>query len=259
MTNESTRTKRTPAARRSSANTVEKAQNCGVDGTAVGLVLDFQRTGRGFDPMWARIRPTVDDMLRQGLRKRSVKGHRGGDDENAVADTAQRVETQLWEVASKKPGAWFDPGRKADSVEALRCWLSGFCRLAVANYCRQWRGAGRKRKVLAESDLPLNDTIESSEYSSILKSAVSKIDPGIDLEYQELTEIVNECVSSLDDELGTLIRLNHWDDLSEREIAARIGMSVTTVHRRLEKAERLLEKALAARGIDSSWFGNCRP
>lgn len=90
----------------------------------------------------------------------------------------------------------------------------------------------------------MNTMNEETEFSSILKSAVAKIDPRIRLEDREFREIVNECVQSLDDDLRSLIRLNPCDSLSERKVAARLRMHVSSGHRRLEKAEPLLEPLL---------------
>lgn len=242
------------------SKTVAVSQSHGhdIDPATVSLVLEFQQTGRGFEPMWAGIGPTVQGMLRCYLRKRSVKDLRGGADETAVDETSQAVMTSLWELPSKGPKAWFDPGRKHSAAEALRAWLSGFCHYAVARYCRTWRGVGRKRKVLTESALPvsdqaLNQMSGQTEYSSILKSAVVKMNPLIEIQDREFAQIVNECVEALpDEELRTLIRLNVWEELSVRALEQRLGIDESSVQRRVTKTRKLLRKELERRGVDAS-------
>lgn len=217
---------------------------------AVRVLMSFLRTGAGFEEFWNHVGPTVEQMVRLRLRRRLVRGRNGGDDEDAVDESMQQVRIKLFELPSKDSSLWFDPAKGRGGVDGLRAWLFGFCRTSVADYCRRWRNANRDRKVIPESCIEFN---ELSDGKSIVKDAVAKI--VVDL--SELMQIVNECVEAIpDEELRTIIRLNIWEQLSERRLARHLGVHVSKVHRRLAKAKKLLEKELHRHGIDETWLGS---
>ena len=222
----------------------EKQGMIGGDGAddVVTMMAGFQATGRGFGPLWNRISPTIERMVRQRLRKRLLRSP------DATDEVVQMVAAKLLELPSKGPKAWFDPTKSGKSpVEALNGWLYGFARNGVRNYCERWHDAREGVKVVAEAALPLN---ELGEAKSIVKSAVAKIE----VDDMELRGIVNECVDDLPEKLRSLIRLSMNEALSERKLAARTGIHVSTIHRRLTKAYDLLRASLAERGIDAAWF-----
>lgn len=219
----------------------------GIGQETVALVLDFQRTGQGFTGIWNQIFPHVDGLVRSRLRKRLVRGAFGRDNEDAVAETLQQVALDLLTLP-EKPQSWFDEGRGTGGPDQLRAWLFGFCNKNVAKYCQKWHGDRKSPKVLAESSLPLND---QRQITSIVKSAVAKIQ----VDDVELRQILNECIEGLPDGLlREVIRLHGPQELSEREIAKRLKMNVTTLHRRIKRAEKLLGEALKRRGVDISWL-----
>ena len=212
---------------------------------AISLIQHFQETGEGFSALWDEIRSTIDVMVRRRLRKHLVAGGRFGlDDDQAVADATQDVVFKLLQLPNK-PDSWFIP--RENGVDGLSAWLSRFASNAVADFSRQFHGARKGRKVIAESGLPMN---ELSEARSLVKTIPAKID----VEDTELRSIMNEALDAIPEESRTLIRMHIWEELSERTIARKIGRSVTAVHHRLVKARNLLASELAKRGVRADWL-----
>lgn len=72
----------------------------------------------------------------------------------------------------------------------------------------------------------------------------------------ETRQIVNDCVDLLADEaMRNVVCPEMREGLSEQQIAARTGLNVTMVHRRLNDSFGLLVPALARRGIGPGWLG----
>lgn len=65
---------------------------------------------------------------------------------------------------------------------------------------------------------------------------------------QETLRAVVEAVGSLDEPSRTVVLLRHYDDLPPREIAARLGLPVETVKKRLHRAHRTLRTRLGGEG-----------
>jgi len=74
--------------------------------------------------------------------------------------------------------------------------------------------------------------------------------PGVDvrIERRELSRLVWESVSALDDKYREILILRDYNDLSYAEIASTLHIPLGTVMSRLHKARRLLADELAARG-----------
>jgi RNA polymerase sigma factor (sigma-70 family) len=216
-------------------------------GTVEAMVA-FQRQGTGFGAVWQDIRPVVEKTVRRELRNRLVRGHKTAEDEAAIDDTLQQVVSKLLQLPSK-PNSWFDPkkGKGTGGVSALKGWLSRIAANETVEYCRAWRGAGRSVKSIPLSQLELNGPVES-RWAAKPDLAKLRIDEA------ELPGVLNECIDSLEDEpLRRMVKLRLQENLSERKLAERLGMNVTTVHRRLHEAYDLLRPLLEQRGIDADW------
>ncbi len=223
---------------------------------AAGRLLDFQRTGRGFEAFWWEIRPVVEETVRWQLRRRLVRGFRRFDDEVAVAEVCQQVATKLLAVrhsaggryraaAARRPAE----GGSRGAGRQLAGWLKTICSREVIEYCRTYRAPRARRRVTAITGLHRH---ERREAGILMESRASR--PQLDA--FELRDILADCLTRLPPELGGLIQLKLREDLSVREIEARLGVDVSTVQRRLSKARQLLEPLLAGRGIDAAWLGS---
>lgn len=216
--------------------------------TAVSQFLTFQATGQAPDSLTNDLYATIKPMVKSRLRKRFVTGPFGADDEDAVDDTTQMIVLSLCKLHTKDPGCHFDPSRGKGGADALKAFLFGFVENSVKQYCTTWHNAKPGHKVVAESALDFN---ERTEQESILKTAVAKVE----VNDAELAAIINECLAELPEEkYRTVLRLHHWDGLSEQKIGKRMGIAKSTVHHALVKARSLMEASLRRRGIDESWF-----
>jgi len=220
-----------------------------MDHGTVAAMMAFQRHGTGFGAVWQEIRPEVEKTVRRELRNRLVWGHKTAEDEAAVDDTLQQVVAKLLQLPGK-PNSWFDPnkGKGTGRVSALKGWLSRIAANETVEYCRFWRDAGRSVRSIPLSQLELNGPVDS-RWAAKPDLAKLRIDEAA------LTEALNECIDSLENEvLRRMVRLRLRENLSERKLAARLGMNVTTVHRRLHDAYELLRPLLAQRGVDGDWW-----
>ena len=219
-----------------------------MNNNTVEAMVAFQWHGTGFGGVWQDIQPVLEEKVRRELRNRLVRGHKTAADEAAVDDTLQEVVYKLLQLPGK-PRSWFDPkkGRGTDGVSALTAWLSRIAANETVAHCRAWRDAGRKKKVIPLSHFELSDPIED-HVSAKPDLAKLRIDEA------ELSDVMNECVDSLKDEaIGRMVRLRLQENLSERNLAERLRMNVTTVHRRLHAAYKLLLPLLKQRGVDRDW------
>ena len=219
-----------------------------MDHGTVEAMVAFQRQETDFGAVWQDIQPVVENTVRRELRKWLVRGHKTAQDEAAIDDTLQQVICKLLQLPGK-PNSWFDPnkGKGKSGVSALKGWLSKIAAHETIEYCRTWRGAGKTVKSIPMSQLELNGPVES-RWAAKPDLAKVRIDEA------ELSEVLNECIDSLEnDMLRRMIKLRLQEKLSERKLAERLGMNVTTVHRRLHDAYDLLRPLLKQRGIDGDW------
>jgi RNA polymerase sigma factor (sigma-70 family) len=212
----------------------------------VAHLVHFQETGEGFAGVWAEIGPIVADCARGNLRKIGV---RAGVARNAVDDIVNSTVGRLLRLAEPQAGGKFDPSRLAKpGLSGLRGWLWRVVERQVADWRRVEYG-GRGMKIVPESGLEWNASPENEDGASIVKRQVAKI------ERADLLPILHECVNQLPDpHLREVVRLRLDEDLSQRDIAKRLGTSATTIHRRLQDAYDLLRPLLEDRGIDAAWL-----
>ena len=85
---------------------------------------------------------------------------------------------------------------------------------------------------------------ESISSETVGEMPSSRQDPLDELEAREEKELVLAAVAALPKDLCEVITLFHIDDLSQKQVAARLKVPVTTVDNRLRTARKRLKKAL---------------
>lgn len=212
----------------------------------VARLVRFQETGAGFDGVWAEIGPIVAECAWRNLRKLGV---RAGVARDAVGDVVNSTASRLLRLAEPRAGGRFDPTRLTrPGVAGLRGWLWRMVQRQAADWKRDEYG-GRGKKMVPESGLEWNESSDSDDGASIVKRQVAKI------ERADLLPVLHECINALaDPDLRQVVRLRLDEDLSQRDIAKRLGTSAPTVHRRLQDAYALLRPLLEDRGIDAAWL-----
>lgn len=87
---------------------------------------------------------------------------------------------------------------------------------------------------------------EASSMSAIsidvVPEAVSKNDPASELITKEQYELLHEAIDQLPKKCGEVFKLRRMSDLSNKEVANRLGLSVNTVEQHMRRAIRLLSR-----------------
>lgn len=208
----------------------------------------FQQTGTGFDVVWAAMQPVVEEFARRVLRKYGVKvwtGHGA----SAVDDVSSQTKLRLLELGQPGARGRFDPSRtKSAGLSGLQGWLWRVVERQAIDCTRATYRCG-DRKLFLESDLEWNDQCTDGDRESILKQTPAKV------ERAALLPILEECINQLAEPLmrdAVLLKLH--EGLSEAATAARLGVSDTTIHRRLQAAYAILRPLLESHGIDDRWL-----
>jgi RNA polymerase sigma factor (sigma-70 family) len=170
-------------------------------------------------------------------------------DRTAVDDVKQRVAGKILILPGKSDqSGWYDAERFGWKADRLRGWLYRVTRNQAVEHCKLFHNLRKKgAKTITFSDLELN---EGNAAESVLKASGK-----VEFEAFELREIVAECVAELPAGDRDLCRMLLAEGLSQREVAARIGVSAPTVCHRWAKAVRALQAKLAFRGIHATWLG----
>ena len=214
---------------------------------AVKKLVRFQRTGKGFDGVWAEIGPIVDDFARLALRKTGVTSA-AGDFDHAVGDVVNETVLKLMSLAEPGAGGRFNPAKATQpGLSGLRGWLWRVVERQAANWGRTYRGR-RGPRIVCESCLDLNDLVDDGA-TSFLDRQVAKV------ERPDLLPILEACIARLDDPFQRdIVRLKLHEELSLRDTAERLGVSVTRVQRQMCRALALLRGMLDDGGLDGTWL-----
>lgn len=209
----------------------------------VTKLVDFQRTGRGFDGVWADIGPIVDDFARRALRKKGV-AMRGGDDEHAVGDVVNATVVRLMGLAEPDAGGRFDPVKAAKpGLSGLRGWLWRVVERQALDWARVFRG-GRGMKISCESNFDLNDLGDDGPWSLLDRRAAK-------VERADLLPILESCIARLEDPFHRdIVRLKLHEELSLRDTADRLRVPVTRVQRQMCRALAIMRSMLDDGGLD---------
>lgn len=225
------------------------AHRAGRHHPTVQKLLEFQKTGMGFDSFWADVHEIVVGSARtsllKALQQRSVKSAYG-DMLEANGDVVSETCTTLKGLSKPGAGGRFDPARCGQpGLSGLKGWLYRI----VSNEAVTWVRKHRGLKITCERALDWNELSSDDGPTSFLDRQVAKI------ERPDLLPILQECIAKLDDPLmRELITLKLDQDLSVRKSATRLDLTDSMVQRRLTTAYALLRPLLEARGVDATWL-----
>jgi len=208
----------------------------------------FQATGAGFDIAWEGMAPIVEECARRALQKFGVKVWTGHG-EWAVDDVGSQTKVRLLELGQPGARGRFDVAKtNAAGLSGLKGWLWRVVYRQAVDWVRDNCNVG-ERKLFLESDLEWNDPSGDGETESVLKRLPARI------ERAALLPILEEVIGQLTDPLTReAVRLKLHEGLSEAATGTRLGVSDTTIHRRLHDAYNILRPLLEARGIDDIWL-----
>jgi len=216
----------------------------------VRQLVAFQLTGKTelFAAFWADSEAFVEKRAASWLKKHFVTDTFRVD-RTAVDDVKQRVAGKILVLPGKSDqSGWYDPERFGWKADRLRGWLYRVTRNEAVEHCKLFHNLRKKgAKTITFSDLEAN---EGPAAKSVLKASGKE-----EFDSFELREIVAECVAELPAGDRDLYRMLLAEGLSQREVAARIGVSAPTVCHRWAKAVRALEAKLGSRGIHATWLG----
>jgi len=159
-------------------------------------------------------------------------------DRQAAEDVVQDVFMALWNRAEH-----FDP-----NAGSLTTWLNAIARNRAVD---RLRAAGRRPRLVAP--MPMPDEPEAAALERLSREhgapGTQVVDPELDpvasLDRSEARRAIGGVLSDLPDEEREVILLAYRDQLSQSEIAARLGWPLGTVKTRTRRALARLREALA--------------
>lgn len=137
-------------------------------------------------------------------------------DKHIAEDIVQEVFYELW--------------RKRDQLQ-IKQSVSAYLRRAAINKTLNYIRA-KKVPVDDETYLPIHLTNKTA-------SAQQK------LQADELKELINEAIGLLPERCRLIFTLSRHEEMSNKEIAANLNLSIKTIENQMTKALRLLKEALA--------------
>ncbi len=159
-------------------------------------------------------------------------------DRQAAEDVAQEVFLALWNRAEH-----FDA-----RLGSLTTWLSAIARNRAVD---RLRAASRRPRLVAASAMP--DEPEAAALERLARDHAAggareddpDLDPVASLDRAEARQAIGTAISAMPDDERQVILLAYRDELSQSEIAARLGWPLGTVKTRTRRALARLREALA--------------
>jgi len=214
---------------------------------AAAALVAFQRSGIGFDEVWAEIHSIVDEFARRALVRNGVRA-KWCDDESAVDDVVHQTAERLMELALPDAGGRFDPAKAQPGISGLRGWLWRVVERHAIDWIRLHRG-GRGVKITFDGGLAWNALSDGCALESLIARQIAKF------HRPDLLPILVACIDELDDPFQRrILRLKLDEGLSLRDTAERLSVAVSRVQRQLVAAYGLLRKGLERRGFDDCWL-----
>lgn len=154
-----------------------------------------------------------DDLFRSHYKYLVTIAYGYTKDYNKSKDLAQEVFLDIW--------------KRREKIE-IKTSLRGFLRRAVIN---QALSANKKNK-------------HDSEISNEAMHVSTDADAHRNVEMNELNQKIQSIVESMPDRCREIFKLSRFENLSHKEISAKLNISVKTIENQITKALKMLRKGL---------------
>ncbi|MDR0817202.1 MAG: sigma-70 family RNA polymerase sigma factor [Clostridiales Family XIII bacterium] len=152
------------------------------------------------------------------------------DDKNAVEDVVQEIAVKL-----------FSGIRRLKSPEAFKSWLYRM----IANTCYDYNVKHKAERYAADID----------DYAESLADEHTDSAPEDALDQKDVNETVNAIIRSLPELQQRTLILYYYDDMSYRDIAQALNVTVSTVSTNLLRARKKMKEMLKSQNITSGHTG----
>lgn len=180
------------------------------------------------EEVWVLCEDTVKRRARSELRRHFVTGANNRVDENAVEEVCQNVVVKLLKALAT--GQY--RAEKASDGGVL-AYVSRITENEVINYVRINRSAGRVCKTFSDDGTILN--LRATPEAEGLRNTAAWMQGTLGAELLKKFKL-------LPDPMREVVMLSYGKGLGRKAIAETLGVGLSTVHSRLTKAYRLLEK-----------------
>ncbi|HKV57600.1 MAG TPA: RNA polymerase sigma factor, partial [Ktedonobacteraceae bacterium] len=126
--------------------------------------------------------------------------------------------------------------------ERFSAWLDGICRNVCRRQARTQDTLSRQNASL--SDLQQDTSSETEDASSFDILDPQAIDPAELLNHEDMATLLDRALAYLPAETRELVELCYLAELPQREVAARLNVTVGALELRLHRARRLLRQVL---------------
>jgi RNA polymerase sigma-70 factor (ECF subfamily) len=162
-------------------------------------------------------------------------------DRRLTEDVVQDVWLTCWDRAEL-----FDPG--AGSVPA---WLTTIARNRAVD---RLRALGRRPDALPLSAMFATDDRTGTEWlpGQVLVAGGTATDPALVVDELALRDLMQDALASLAEDERTALELAYYGELSQSEVATRLGIPLGTVKTRTRRALQRLRERLVEAGLVSA-------
>lgn len=165
----------------------------------------------------------LDELFREHYAYLCQTTFRVLNDKHIAEDLVQEVFYELWRKREK-----------LNINQSVRAYLRRAAVNKTLNYIR-----AQKMPVDDEAYLPLNLSNKNADAQQKLQA-------------EELKILINEAINLLPERCRLIFTLSRHEQMSNKEIAAKLDLSIKTIENQMTKALKLLKEALSP--YLSSWF-----
>jgi RNA polymerase sigma factor (sigma-70 family) len=179
-------------------------------------------------PAYTALVNHLNEILSAARPRLSRLAGRYGVTSDAADDVVQETLMEAW--------------RHLDNLrnpERFDAWLDGICR----NVCLRWTHTQGKTLQVAQSMFFLSDGIEDIWQSDIADPLA--LDPFEELDRQELSVLLDRALGYLPGTTREALEMCYLEELPQREVALRLGLTIKALEVRLVRARRQLRQVLS--------------
>ncbi len=186
-------------------------------------------TGFNQQPIHAALVSQLDEILAAARPRLSQLARKHGVAPDAADDVVQETLLEAW--------------RHLDNLrnpERFDAWLDGICR----NVCLRWTYAqGKTLQHAASPVFSLSDDGEEAWESEVADPLA--LDPFEELDRKDLSILLDRALGYLPGITREALEMCYLEDLPQREVALRLGMTIKALEVRLVRARRQLRQVLS--------------